>query len=150
MKAISLPSAKADLNERLTIKNWYVLLGPPHDDPFQTIVEYYVSNDMSIPNERIIKEKTFSDILDLQDYKHRDLARHANIIGYIAGDLYHMGEFKKWIQCIPIYAVTSSKKLCGTVVADSAGVEYIIPIQLSNIDSYKPLTKRTTKWLTGL
>lgn len=50
---------KAVLNERLTIKNWYVLLGPPNDDPFQTIVEYYVSNDTSIPNERIIKEKTF-------------------------------------------------------------------------------------------
>lgn len=86
----------------------------------------------------------------MRDYKHRDLVRHANIIGYIAGDLYHIGEFKKWMQGVPIYAVTSSKKLCGTVVADSTGVEYIIPIQLGNVDSYKPLTKRTTKWLTGL
>ncbi len=160
--------------DTLIIKNWYVLLKPPADDQFNVIVNSYVPTE-KVPSvssanpldslleekeafhdeqlqstekieEKIIQDKTIADIIDVQACKLRDPTRHSRIISYIAGDLFYMGEFKKWMPCIPIYAVTSTKKLCGTVHA-FGDKEYIIPIQFGNLDSYKVLFKRSTKWL---
>lgn len=108
--------------------------------------------------------KDLTDILDVQRYSSMPTVKIKDLpeIKYIAGDLFHMGEFKKWTLGMPIVAYSSGvgdmadvngsriknkeknkEKILYTVVSGTK-----IPIRLENMDSHKILAKRSGAFLT--
>lgn len=146
----------------LSIKNWYVLNQKPTDDLFAGVIEYYEDSAQAV---KLQMPKDLTDILDVQRYssastiaqtKFKDLPE----IKYIAGDLHHMGEFKKWTIGMPVIAYSfgvgsnvgsianrekNKEKILYTVISNTK-----IPIRLENIDSHKILIKRSKEFLSTL
>lgn len=96
--------------------------------------------------------KDLTDILDIQRYGRLPTPNnYKNLpeIKYIAGDLFHMGEFKKWVVCMPIVAYAPGSHKNIEILYTSIS-KIRIPIKLENYDSHKVLAKRSKMFLNTL